>query len=399
MPKALPILVLYKQKGVTLDALSGSTFRRNPFRSLAFLTFSSVSPAPMLFPNLQSKLQTLKSLHSLSFILYPVIGALLALAIGGLLIWFTGKDPLQAYQVMLSGAFGGSRQVTETILKATPLLIIGLGLTVAFRSRVWNIGAEGQYYWGALCGSVIALALPDLSPWLLIPAMLAGGILGGALWSGLAGFLHLQRGINLIIVTLMLNYIAILLVQFAVRVPLRDPDGFLPESAQFSDFAQIPRLFGTRLHAGGLLALVLVGIIYILLWRTPLGFQLRAVGSRASVARYAGINVNRSILIALMMSGGLAGLAGIIEVSYSFTRLKGNISAGYGFTAILVALLGQLRPVGVLIAALLFSALTIGAESLEITLQIPVAVAQVIQALVVLFVLAGDALARQTELG
>lgn len=351
----------------------------------------------MLSANLRSKLQTLKSLHPLSFIFYPSIGALLALAIGGCLILLTGKNPLQAYQVMVLGAFGGSRQMTETILKATPLLIIGLGLTVSFRSRVWNIGAEGQYYWGALLGSIVALNLPNLSPWLLIPAILLAGVVGGALWSALAGLLHLQRGMNLIIVTLMLNYIAILLVQFAIRVPLRDPGGFLPESAQFSDFAQIPRLFGSRLHWGVLLALVLVVVVYILLWRTPLGFQLRAVGSRASVARYAGIKVNRSTLTALMISGGLAGLAGIMEVSYSFTRLKGNISDGYGFTAILVALLGQLHPVGVLIAALLFSALTIGAGSLEISLQIPVAVAQVIQALVVLFVLAGDAIARRSE--
>lgn len=337
------------------------------------------------------------NLKSLAPILFPLAGAGLAFAIGGLLIMLTGANPFQAYQVMFLGAFGGDRQLTETILKATPLLIIGLGLTVAFRSRVWNIGAEGQYYWGALFGSIVALTFPNLTPWLLIPLMLITGFIGGVFWSGIAGFLHIQRGMNLIIVTLMLNYIAILLVQFAIRVPLRDPGGFLPESAQFSDFAQIPRLFGTRLHWGVLLALVLVVIIYILLWRTPLGFQLRAVGSRASVARYAGMKVNRSILTALMISGGLAGLAGIIEVSYSFTRLKGNISDGYGFTAILVALLGQLHPVGVLIAALLFSALTIGAESLEITLQIPVAVAQVIQALVVLFVLAGDALARRMK--
>jgi ABC-type uncharacterized transport system permease subunit len=332
-----------------------------------------------------------------SALLFPLLGLVLALAIGGLLILMTGANPFQAYQVMFLGAFGGSRQLTETILKATPLLIIGLGLTIAFRSRVWNIGAEGQYYWGALCGSIIALTFPNLSPWLLIPAILIAGTFGGALWSGLAGFLHLQRGMNLIIVTLMLNYIAILLVQFAIRVPLRDPNGFLPESAQFSEAAQIPRLLGSRLHWGVILALVLVIIIYLLLWRTPLGFQIRAVGSRASVARYAGMKVNRSILTALMLSGGLSGLAGIIEVSYSFTRLKGNISDGYGFTAILVALLGQLHPIGVLLSSLLFSALTIGAESLEITLQIPVAVAQVIQALVVLFVLAGDALAKRSD--
>ncbi len=326
--------------------------------------------------------------------LKPLLGAILALALGGILIALAGVNPLKAYQVMVFEAFGGTRQLTETILKATPLLIIGLGLTVAFRSKVWNIGAEGQYYIGALCGSIVALTLPNLSPWLLIPLMLIAGGIGGMLWSGIAGLLHIKRGMNVIICTLMLNYIAILLVQYVARSPLRDPNGFLPESTQFSAAAQIPTLFGGRLHLGVVLALVLVLVIYILLWRTPLGFKLRAVGSRASVARTAGMNVTGSILTALMLSGALAGIAGIIEVSYTYTRLKGNISGGYGFSGILVALLGQLHPVGVLIAAVLFSALTIGAEGLQVSLQVPAAVSQVIQALVVLFVIVGDAIAR-----
>lgn len=327
--------------------------------------------------------------------LAPLVGVILALAIGGILIQLSGVNPLKAYQVMIVAAFGGSRQLTETILKATPLLIIGLGLTIAFRSKVWNIGAEGQYYFGALFGSIVALKFPELSAWLLIPLMLVAGAIGGMLWSGLAGLLYIKWGANIIICTLMLNYIAILLVQFAARVPLRDPDGFLPESAQFSAAAQIPTLFTGRLHLGVLLALILVGVVYILLWRTPLGFRLRAVGSNASVARAAGINVTLSILIVLMLSGGLAGVAGIIETSYIHTRLKAGISPGYGFSAILVALMGQLHPVGVLIAALLFSALTVGAEGLQVLLQVPVAVASVIQALVVLFVIVGDALARR----
>jgi general nucleoside transport system permease protein len=329
--------------------------------------------------------------------LAPVVGGLLALLLGGVLITLSGANPLQAYGVMLVGAFGGFRQITETLLKATPLLIIALGLTVAFRSRVWNIGAEGQYYIGALSGSVVALALPNLPTGLLIPLMCFAAILGGGFWSGIAGLLHLKRGMNLIICTLMLNYIGILLVQYAARVPLREPNGFLPESAQLSVNAQIPALLGTRLHWGVVLALLLVEAIYLLLWRTPLGFQLRAVGSRLSVARCAGIDTDRSILMALMMSGGLAGLAGMIEVSYTYTRLKGEISDSYGFTGILVALLGQLHPVGVLVAALLFSALMVGAQSLNVVLQVPASAAQVIQALIVLLVLAGNAIAQRED--
>lgn len=325
----------------------------------------------------------------------PAIGAILALLLSGVLLQLSGANPIQAYGVMLVGAFGGFRQLTETLLKATPLLIIGLGMTIAFRCRVWNIGAEGQYYMGALCGSLIALSLPNLPAIVLIPLMLLAGILGGAVWSAIAGLLHLKRGMNLIICTLMLNYIGILLVQYAARVPLRQPDGFLPESAQFSSNAQIPTLFATRLHWGMAIALLLIVGVYLLLWHTPLGFQLRVVGSRLSVARSVGINTSRSILIALMMSGGLAGLAGIVEVSYTYTRLKGEISDSYGFSGILVALLGQLHPVGVLIASVLFSALMVGAQSLNVVLQIPASAAQVIQALVVLFVLAGSALASR----
>lgn len=325
----------------------------------------------------------------------PAIGAILALLLSGILLQLSGANPIQAYRVMLMGAFGGFRQLTETLLRATPLLIIGLGMTIAFRCRVWNIGAEGQYYMGALCGSLMALSFPNLPGIVLIPLILIVGTLGGAVWSAIAGLLHLKRDMNLIICTLMLNYIGILLVQYAARVPLRQPDGFLPESAQFSNNAQIPTLLATRLHWGMPIALLLVAGVYLLLWHTPLGFQLRVVGSRLSVARSVGINTSRSILIALMMSGGLAGLAGIVEVSYTYTRLKGEISDSYGFSGILVALLGQLHPVGVLIASILFSALMVGAQSLNVVLQIPASAAQVIQALVVLFVLAGSALASR----
>ncbi|MBF2026899.1 MAG: ABC transporter permease [Oscillatoriales cyanobacterium C42_A2020_001] len=325
----------------------------------------------------------------------PVAGVLLALLLGGILLLLNGTNPIQAYQTLWIGAFGGPQQLTETLLKATPLLIIALGLTVAFRARVWNIGAEGQYYIGAMSGSLVALALPNLPAGLLLPLMLLAGVVGGAAWSAIAGFLHLQRGMNLIICTLMLNYIGILLVQYLARVPLRQPDGFLPESAQFSLNAQIPTLPGTRLHWGVVLAFALVGVVYFLLWRTAWGFQLRAVGSRLSVARCAGINTSRSILSALVFSGALAGLAGILEVSYTYTRLKADISESYGFSGILVALLGQLHPVGVLVAALLFSALMVGAQSLNVVLQIPASVAQVIQALLVLLVLAGNAIAQQ----
>lgn len=327
--------------------------------------------------------------------LAPLLGGVIAFLISSILLLAIGVNPLEAFGVLVSGAFGGSRQLTETLLKATPILIIALGLTVAFQTRVWNIGAEGQYHIGALAGGAIALTWPQLPALVLLPLMLLAGIAGGLLWSAVAGLLHLKRGVNLIICTLMLNYISILLVQYVARVPLRDPNGFLPETARFAATAQLPRLLGSRLHLGVLIALLLVGLTALLLWRTPLGFRLRAVGANLNVAHSVGIAPARHILIALLLSGALAGLAGVIEVSYTYTRLKPNISDGYGFTGILVALLGQLSPLGCLIAALLFSGLVVGAQTLNVSLQVPAAVAGVLQALLVLGVLAGSALARR----
>ena len=325
----------------------------------------------------------------------PVAGVVVGLGIGALLILIAGANPLAAYAVMLHGAFGGPRQIEETLLKTAPLLLMGLGLTVAFRARVWNIGGEGQYYIGALVGGTIALTFPGWPRPLLIAAMLIGGVVGGILWAMIAGLLKVRRGMSEIISTLMLNYIAILLVQYVARGPLQQPGGYLPESAQFVAAARMPIVLGNRIHLGVLLSLLFVPIVYALLWLTPLGFRLRAVGSRASVARYAGINVEKIILFALAFSGALAGLAGIIEVSSLHTRLKGDISGGYGFSGILVALLGRMHPVGVAVASLFFAALTIGAQTMHIVYGLPDALAGAIQAIVVLCVLAADALVHR----
>jgi ABC-type uncharacterized transport system permease subunit len=324
----------------------------------------------------------------------PVAGAVLGLLIGAGLILIAGANPLETYAVMLRGAFGGKQQITETILKTSPLLMVGLGLTAAFRARVWNIGGEGQFYMGALFGGIIALAFPDLPAILLLPLMLLAGALGGALWALVAGWLKVRRGMNEIISTLMLNYIAILLMQYLVRAPLQDPSSYLPVSAQFSANARLPLLFSSRVHVGVLLTILLIPAVYFLLWKTPLGFKMRAVGSRTSVARYAGIRVERMILFALSFSGALAGLAGIIEVTTLHTRLKADISGDYGFSGILVALLGRMHPLGVTFASIFFAALTIGAQSMHIVSHLQPSLADAIQAIIVLSVLGVDALAR-----
>jgi len=322
----------------------------------------------------------------------PLLGTFVGLLIGAVLILMAGANPLEVYSAMAAGAFGGKRQITETVLRASPILIIALGLMVAFRARVWNIGAEGQYFIGALAGGAVALLLPDLPLIVLLPAMLIAGAAGGILWALVAGLLKVRRGMSEIITTLMLNYIAVLFVQYMARGPLQETGGYLPQSAQFVDAARLPQLFGTRIHLGVLLAVLFVPIVYVLLWYTPLGFRLRAVGSRSSVARYAGINVNRVILFAMAFSGALAGLAGVVEVSAIHFRVKAEISVGYGFSAILVALLGRMHPVGVLVAALFFAGLTTGAEAMHVVSKLPVALASAIQAVVVLSVLVADAL-------
>lgn len=323
-----------------------------------------------------------------------LLGGFVALGLGAFLVRMAGADPLAAYGVMVRGALGGQRQLTETILTACPLLIIGLGLAVAFRSQVWNIGAEGQYFMGALAGGFLALQLGDLPKALLAPLILAGGLAGGAAWALIPGLLRTRRGISEIITTLMLNYVAVLLLQYLARGPLRDPAGYLPQSAQFADAARLPIVWSPRIHLGVVLAFLLVPLVYLLIWRTPLGFRLRAIGANANVARFAGINVESGILLALMVSGALAGLAGVIEVTSLHLRLKGAISGGYGFSAILVALLGRMNPLGIVLAALFFAALTIGAEAMHTAYGLPAALAQALQAIIVLFVLGADAYFR-----
>ncbi len=324
----------------------------------------------------------------------PLVGALVGLILGAVLIWITGANPFKAYLVMFDGAFGSTRHITETLLKTTPILLIGLGMTVAFRARVWNIGGEGQYYMGALLGGIVALYLFKLPQPLLWLCLLLAGILGGMLWALIPALFKIRFGMNEIISTLMLNYIAVLFMTYLTRGPLQEPGGVLPNSAKFNPATQLPEISGSRVHLGVLLAFLLVPLVYVLLWKTPLGFKLRAVGSRASVAQYAGISVNRVFVTAMLISGGLAGLAGIMEVLMIHTRLKSTISGGYGFSAILVALLGRMNPFGVVVASVFFAALIIGAETMHVLYGLPPELADAIQAVIVLSVLGVDAWAR-----
>jgi general nucleoside transport system permease protein len=347
---------------------------------------------------LTTKPQSQTNLRALIIKIAPLIGAVIGIFIGGVLIAIAGGNPLGAYAELIRGSFGGKRAITETILRSAPLLMMGLGMSISFRARVWNIGGEGQFFMGALFGGFVGLTFPHLPAIVLVPLMLVAGVLGGAFWAFIPGILKIKRGMSEIITTLMLNYIALYLMEYMVRGPLQEPGGYLPESAMLSDSARLRGLFEflPRVHLGVLIALLLIPLVYYLLWNTPLGFRLRAVGSRQSVARYAGIAVEKKVLIAIMASGALSGLAGLIEVAARHGRLKGfSLSSGFGFSAILVALLGRMHPIGVFFAAVFFAALNIGAESMHALYGLPITLADAIQAVIVLSVLAADALAQR----
>jgi len=314
------------------------------------------------------------------------------LAVGALLIIGVGADPIKAYQALWEGSFGSIHSVTETIVKATPLLLAGLGMLIAYRGSVWNIGAEGQLQLGALAATVLGIVLGGLPAVVLLPLVIIGAFLAGGLWAAIAGWLKAKLEVNEVITTIMMNFVAILTVNWVMTGPLQDPtSGGVPITPYIAEAAQLPRLIPrTRLHAGLLLALICVGLVYVLLFKTTLGYQIRAVGANPRAARLAGIDVTRTILVAMVLSGGLAGLAGMSEICGLHHRLMGGFSPGYGFTAMVVALLGKLHPLGTVVAAILFAALVVGADAMTRAVRITTSLVFIIQGVVILFVLGSE---------
>lgn len=325
--------------------------------------------------------------------LAPVIIVLLALGAGMIPLLVTGNNPVIAYIALFQGAFGSKYGITETLVKAIPLILCGLAVSLPFQARFWNIGAEGQLYLGAMIATWVALTFTRSPAFILLPFVILSGFLAGALWGLIPAFLKVRFQVNEIILTLMMNYIAINGSNYLVYGPLKDPKGFnFPVTAIFPEAAWLPRLPGTRLHAGIILAVAMVIIIYFILAKTRLGYEIKVVGANPQAALYGGIYVEKIILIVIFLGGGMAGLAGVGEVSGLQHRLRVDVSPGYGYTAIPVALLGKGHPVGVVFAALLFSALFVGGSNMQQITKVPVALVSIIQALVVLFVVAGEAL-------
>lgn len=335
-------------------------------------------------------------LHLLSA---PLVAVAAALLLGAVLIAIAGVNPLMAYQALFFGAFGNKTAISETLIKAAPLILAGLGVMFAFRTNTFNIGAEGQIYFGALAATVTALALPGLPQLVMVPVLVLVAALAGGLWAAIPGYLKATRGASEIILTIMMNYIAILFVGFLLQGPLEEPGGYQPMSPKIPLAAQAPILLaGTRLHGSVLLAIVAAAAAYVLLWHTPLGLRLRAVGDTPGTARAVGIPVTRMVVLSMAISGALAGIAGMGEVTGLHYRLLHNFSPGYGTTAIAVALLGKLNPAGVVLSGLFFAALRVGADTMQRWVGVPNSIVFVLQGMVVLFVLAGEFLKENNGL-
>ena len=335
------------------------------------------------------------SRNSIIRTLIPMGTALLAFVVTAFLLIYGGFDPLEAYGLLLQGSVGGVREIGETLVRSTSLILTGLAIGFAFRCRLWNIGAEGQLYFGAIGAVVIALtAVGQIPVFGVIIAIIFGAIFGGA-WAAIAGLLKSRLGVNEIIVTVMLNFIAILFVDFLVRGGPLQAVGFEPQTELIPITAQLPMLIeGTRLHAGFLLAIGAAILVFLILFKSKLGFSLRSTGVNPKAASYAGIDIKKSILITIIISGAIAGIAGAALVQGVNDRLLPGISPGYGFIAIVIALLGREHPLGIVFVAIFFGALMSGANLMYQTMGIPVAIAGTLQALVLIFALIGEFIAR-----
>ena len=322
----------------------------------------------------------------------PLIAVALTLASGYLLFSLLGKDPVQAFQVFFVKPVQTRYGVGELLLKATPLILCATGLALAFRANVWNIGAEGQLVIGAIVGGGIALQFSDVQAGWLLPLMLLGGMAGGMAWAAIPALLRTRFHTSEILVSLMLVYVAQLLLSYLVHGPWRDPAGYnFPQSPMFQDAALLPVLAeGVRTNWAFLLALVLAALSWVFAEKTFAGFRLKVSGLAPGAASYAGFTEKRNIWLTLLLSGATAGLAGIAEVAGPIGQLQPSVSPGYGFAAIIVAFVGRLHPLGVVLASLLMSLLYIGGETAQIQMSLPAAVTGVFQGMLLFFLLAAD---------
>jgi ABC-type uncharacterized transport system permease subunit len=339
--------------------------------------------------------------------LLPVFATLMALVVGAVMLLLLKVNPIEAYRALWEGAFGSSNAFAETLVKATPLLLVGLGICISFRGDVINIGGEGQMIVGAILATWVGLTFTGLPGWLVIALAMLAGFAGGAIWGGIPGVLKAYFSVNEILSTVMMNAIAVQLMNFLLRGPMIDPSqaqlaSKIPQTARLLEAFRLPRLAPTRLHLGALIAVILAVLVYILLWRTTLGYRIRAVGQNPYASRYAGIKVQRYIVLALLLSGAFSGLAGATQVfGVNYRMITDGSSSGFtgsaGFNGIVAALFGQLHPIWSIPASILFGALLVGANKMQRAVQVPSAFVIALNGLVVVFVVSSEVWRRRRQ--
>jgi general nucleoside transport system permease protein len=328
-------------------------------------------------------------------LLVPLLAIVTALAIGALIIVATGASIGAAYSGLFFGALGTPQALANTLVEATPYIFAGMAVALGFKCGLFNIGVEGQLGIGSMCAAVAGYALIGLPLIIHLPLAILAGALGGALWGAVPGYLRAKTGAHEVITTIMLNYISIRLTDYLIKGPFRDRSASAPRTPFIQPSAELPYLFGAnyRLHAGFILALIVVGIVWWLLNRSTTGFEIRTVGANPDAAQYSGMSITRNFVLAMALSGGLAGLAGASQVLGLEHNLKASFSAGYGFDSIAIALLAKSNPIGIVPAAIFWGALRNGAGLMQLQSGISINLINIIQALVIVFV-AADPIVR-----
>jgi simple sugar transport system permease protein len=328
-----------------------------------------------------------KLLPSLKSVGAAALTIFIALLLGAVLIAISGENPFNAYRLMINGAFGSAHKISETLVKAVPLMIMALGTSIAFKNQLWNIGGDGQFTLGAIFALAAGIYLP-LPAAIVLPLSIVAAFIGGGLWAGIAGWLKTQFNANEVITTLMLNYVATYLLAYLVYGPMMDPEGFgFPQTPLLPESIRLP-LFSadTRIHMGVFVVLILL-VLMMFFWRSTLGYKIELMGQGQQVARYAGVKVKSTMIIAMVLSGGLAGIAGWNEIYGVHYRLMTDIASGYGSLAIVIALLGNLNPIGIAVSSFFFSVLLVGGNTMQRMTEIPYSIVDVIEALVIIFVI------------
>jgi ABC-type uncharacterized transport system permease subunit len=320
----------------------------------------------------------------------PLVAVVLALLFCAVFLSLTGRHPFELYYAMLEGALGSAYGLSETVVKAIPLALCGLGISLAFRMQLWNIGAEGQLYLGAFAATWLPLTFPNLPAFIMLPGMVILSMVAGGLWALWPAYLRVKWRVNETITTLMLNYVGILIVNYFVYGPWRDPKGFnFPLTAEFPPAALLPTLGGSRIHSGLLFALIIVALFIVIFRNSRWGYEIKVIGASERAARYAGMNIKRNMLLVMALSGAICGLAGMSEVSGIAGRLQPGLSPGYGYTAIIVAWLARLNPIAILLVAGMFGVLQVGSYIVQ-THGVPASVAAMIQGAILFFVIGGE---------